>query len=64
MTERAGYEEPSERGRLLRWLDPGPEPAPASGVSVFGSLPRTLTPAEATVAAVDELLPLRIAGRW
>ncbi len=60
MAERVGYEEPSERGRLLRWLDPGPEPAPTPSVSTTGAR----TPTEAAAAAVDELLPLRIAGRW
>jgi len=60
MDEPGGYEAAPERGRLLRWLDPGPEPAPAPGVPTAGVL--TLT--EAAAAAVDELLPLRIAGRW
>lgn len=60
MTERAGYDEPSERGRLLRWLDPGPEPVPVLGARHAA----TLVPTEAAVAAVDEQLPLRIAGRW
>jgi hypothetical protein len=60
MTERAGYDEPSERGRLLRWLDPGPEPVRVLDARHAGAL----VPTEAAVAAVDEQLPLRIAGRW
>ena len=60
MDERAGYETAPERGRLLRWLDPGPEPTPAPGVLTAGALVLT----DAAAAAVDELLPLRIAGRW
>ncbi len=60
MDERAGYEAAPERGRFLRWLDPGPEPAPAPGAPTAGALVLT----DAAAAAVDELLPLRIAGRW
>jgi hypothetical protein len=60
MDERGSYGDAPERGRLLRWLDPGPEPAPVPDVRTA----QALAPTEAAVAAVDELLPLRIACRW
>jgi len=60
MSEHHSSEETPGQGRLVRWLDPGPEPSPTSGALAPLAVPLS----EATSSAVDQLAPLRIAGRW